>query len=219
MSGAARGVGARQQLYKGMGGQVDKSDVAIRAICWINDHLDLFSPLTNERTVELGKVKCFAELAFLCGIVNRLAPARVKMELGPARDFIEDVAYAPVLLHRFLRQPALFLLYGNIYLALEAWTTREIVWRAPVQSLIDLGYLGSQELAPFRRIDLRNLLDSAGYRHSLPSRIELFENTLTFHEPPVVYLTNDDVYSVTLDPYSICLTSDAVNSGQSFGVL
>ena len=171
--------------------------LGLKAVQWVVANLESFDPIAHDGSVKVDTVKPFAELAFLASIVEQKRHSVYKEAFRAATEFVERTAQRNQLRDRFLRQPSLFLLYGNIYTALERWSRQEHSWHLPIQRLIDSGYLTTMEMVPFRKIDLFNMLEATGYRHDLPSPQELYRNTLAFRMPSVLYLTNDDAYAIT----------------------
>ncbi len=53
------------------------------------------------------------------------------------------------------------------------------------------------ERVPYRMLELRHTLDAGGFHHKLPSYKELWSRTLLAHLPNIVFLSDDDVYSIT----------------------
>ncbi|MGI0014511.1 MAG: DUF6895 family protein, partial [Nitrososphaera sp.] len=66
-----------------------------------------------------------------------------------------------------------------------------------IQHILDQGYTTAVEDVPFRVMDLRHMLDSGGFKHNFPSYDHLYQQTLLAKTPPLLYLTDADVYSIT----------------------
>jgi hypothetical protein len=66
-----------------------------------------------------------------------------------------------------------------------------------LQRILDEGYALSVEEVPNRAIDFRHMLDCADLKHNLPSYTCLYQATLLAKAPPLLYLTDEDVYSIT----------------------
>src|SRR5262249_17131349 len=53
------------------------------------------------------------------------------------------------------------------------------------------------ERIPYRQLELRYILDLGGFSHSLPPYHELWRQTLLAHRPNLMFLFDNDVYSIT----------------------
>lgn len=168
----------------------------VSSLDWLLANLDLFYPLRSTSSVDVERIKPFAELAFLCGIFAQRG-RQTDSRLTHILDFVDDTARQPALRDRLIRQPATFLLYGTIYAALERSGRPCPPERHAIQTLIDNGYLATMELVPFRRMDLVYTLSSAPYRHPLPPLSVLYKDTLIYKLPSPLHVSTSDVYGIT----------------------
>jgi hypothetical protein len=174
-----------------------REELVNNGISWVKRNLHFFDPIKDEERVNTNTLKPFAELAHFCMIVGRHRPEYLTAELANVIEFVDHAARRSIFRDRIVRQPSLFLLYAGIYIALGHCGRGEQSWREVIQRLIDAGYVSAIERVPFRNLDLRHLLDSARYSHNMPSRLSLYRQTLCRQLPSVLYLTDNDVYSIT----------------------
>ena len=81
---------------------------------------------------------------------------------------------------------------------LEAYgLTAENDRRQMIQKVVRDSNVCIIERIPYRQLELRHILDAGGFAHGLPSYRELWSRTLVAHRPNLMFLSDNDVYSIT----------------------
>jgi hypothetical protein len=62
---------------------------------------------------------------------------------------------------------------------------------------LEHGYASAVEVVPYRALDFRYMLDCGEIDFKFPSYSEIYKNTLLCKKPPIIYLTDEDVYAIT----------------------
>jgi hypothetical protein len=111
--------------------------------------------------------------------------------------FVHNIWRRPVYQERVVRNQESLRLYAMIYINLLLCDAVDRSFCEIIQRVLDQGYATSVENVPFRAIDIRHMLDSVGFKHNLPSYDFLYQQTLLAKVPPILYLADLDVYTIT----------------------
>jgi hypothetical protein len=173
-----------------------RSDLLDDALSWIEANLVQFDPLKEDVRPDPLRNKALGELAFLCDCIRRARPewwGRARHTLS----FVADIWRQPAYQDLIARNPESLQLYVLTYNSLLHSGFEVADAARIIQRVVDAGYATAVEAVPFRLMDLRQVLDYAGLRHSLPDKNELFARTMLSQRPPLSYLTKADVYCLT----------------------
>jgi hypothetical protein len=173
-----------------------RSGLLVGALDWIETNLAAFDPLTDGIKPDALRNKALAELAFMCDYLCRARP----MECARSRRILSFVAriwqraeYQDLI----VRDPESLQLYALTYGSLRN-AGFDVASSAPmIQGVVDAGYSLAVEVVPFRKMDLRHVLDHAGIRHALAPMVDSLARTMLAQRPPLYYLTSADVYCLT----------------------
>jgi hypothetical protein len=165
---------------------------------WFEQNLEWFDPFKDSSNPHIFSTsKPLLELACICMYYERCVLTNRDPRVRKFISFIHDVWQHPQYRERLVRSPEMIRLYGMTCIALRCCGAGDSSDYELIQRVIDQGYVGSIEDVPFRVLDFRNMLDCGGFRHNLPSYATLYKQTLLASTPPVMYLTDNDAYSIT----------------------
>ena len=167
------------------------------AFNWFVHNLELFDPFKLSIEPDIFYSKPLLELACTCMFYERCIQTDRDPRVRQFISFIHDVWQRPEYRERLVRNPEMLRMYGMTCIALVHCGAGEHSYHEIFQRVLDQGYATAVEEVPYRCLDLRNMLDCGGFRHNLPSYISLYQKTLLAATPPLLYLTTEDVYSIT----------------------
>jgi Domain of unknown function (DUF6895) len=173
------------------------------ALQWLVVNVDRFSPLGggNERE-DAEKHKAFIELAVLVWRLGREPALADNRELGRLLQFIAAVFAIEPFRERLIRVDDLFVVYALIYAVLqEAGLVDDPNELHRMQRFVDNSTVQVSERSPHRMLEVRQVLDAAGLRHSLPSFDVLASRTILGQPISLVRATEHDAYSITHDVF------------------
>jgi hypothetical protein len=170
------------------------------AFNWIDQNIELFNPLKYENesnTLGLYQTKALGELGLLCMLYHRCSKGVLEPKVEHFLLFIYEIWQRPEYQERIVRRPEFFQIYTMIYVVLQRCAIINDSSKEIIQRTLDQGYVTATETTAMRLLDRRHLLDCGKFQHNLPSYEELYKNTLLAKTPPVIYLTDTDVYAIT----------------------
>ena len=174
------------------------SAVAERSVRWIHDNLSYFDPFAKSSISQDLRHKALAELVLLCLLLRRHENFRALPEMRDVMAFVvglNDNAFFEASLCRWNDALVPVLILAA---TLEAYgLTSENNRRQMVQRVVRHSNVCIIERIPYRQLELRHILDAGGFAHGLPSYRELWSRTLLAHRPNLMFLSDDDVYSIT----------------------
>jgi hypothetical protein len=171
-------------------------DSLTRAHQWLADRIEYFDPRVHPVGSEeyFTGSKALCELSLLCSITARGG----MIELPPALVALPFNVWAtPSFAERLATQPHRFRLYGAVYASLRSMGLSDATSDAVIHDLLSDGYITATEEVPYRRLEIRYLLDLAGIDHDLPHYDTLYNETLLARAERASVLTYADAYSVT----------------------
>jgi len=172
-----------------------------KAFDWIDQNIELFNPLKHENdsnTSNLYQTKALGELGLLCMLYQRCTKGILEPRIERFLLFIYNIWQHPEYQERIVRRPEYFQIYTMIYIVLQQCNViNDDSYKEIIQRTLDQGYVTVTETTPMRLLDRRHMLDCGKFNHNLPSYEELYKNTLLAKTPPVIYLTDTDVYAIT----------------------
>jgi hypothetical protein len=167
------------------------------ALSWLDSNLEHFDPFLESQRPSLFRSKALLELALLSFYYNRVGLYHKDRQLERFLDFITEIWKRSEYHDLIVRQPRHFRLYGMLHIVLRACHRLDKSFDGVLQRIIDGGYVTALEYEPFRRLELRYILDTGKIRHNLPSQRSLYSATLLAKLPPPPYLTEYDMYTIT----------------------
>jgi hypothetical protein len=170
------------------------------AFNWIDQNIELFNPLKYEKesnTPGLYQTKALGELGLLCMLYHRCTKGVLEPQVEHFLLFIYDIWQHPEYQERIVRRPEYFQIYAMIYVVLQQCKRINDSSKEIIQRTLDQGYVTATETTAMRLLDRRHLLDCGKFQHNLPSYEELYKDTLLAKTPPIIYLTDTDVYAIT----------------------
>jgi len=172
--------------------------VARKAIRWIHGNLRYFDPFAQSPISEDVRHKAFAELALLCFLLRRHESLRSLPEMRDVLSFVADLNKNPFFETCLCRWNDALVPVLILTATLDAYElTREPGRRKMIQKIVQNSNVCAIERVPYRQLELRHILDAGGFAHSLPSYCDLWNRTLLAHRPNLMFLSDDDVYSIT----------------------
>jgi hypothetical protein len=179
-----------RRLFRG------RSGLLVGALDWIETHLAEFDPLTDGIKPDALRNKALAELAFTCDYLCRAWPSE-RMRAHRILLFVAGIWQRAEYQDLVVRNPESLQLYALTYGSLRN-AGFDVAGAGPIiQGVVDAGYCLAVEVVPFRKMDLRHVLDHAGIRHALPAMADSLTQTMLARRPPLYYLTSADVYCLT----------------------
>jgi len=166
-------------------------------INWINNNLYEFNPFKNASKIDPLRSKAVVELSFMCMYYNRCRNVNRDESIQKCIDFLLDIVNKPIYREKLIRSPALLPLYGTVYVALRKCGFDDLYLRGMFQSVLDQGYATKVERIGFRKMDLCYLLDCGDFENDLRPIENLYKETILSKKPPILYLLDSDVYSIT----------------------
>jgi hypothetical protein len=157
-----------------------------RALQWVIDYLDEFSPFVPGKGFQYPEGKKVAHTG------DTSSPQVQKI-----LTFLEEVQARRDFADTLLRSPMSFVLHCDLYAVLRSLGREDLTQRALLQRTIDKGLLDHYERSPFRMMDVRVSLDMGGFRSSWPSVDELYESTSTFRSLNALHLDEASIYVLT----------------------
>jgi hypothetical protein len=167
------------------------------AFDWFSDNLDLFDPFKGGTDPDIFLSKPLLELACTCMYYERCTRGHRDTRVCRFVSFVNDVWLRPEYRELMVRHPQLLRMYGMTWIALRQCGAADPSGHELIQRVIEEGYVTAIEEVPFRRLDFRYMLDCGGFRHDFPSYASLYQQTLLAKAPSLLYLTDNDVYSIT----------------------
>jgi hypothetical protein len=177
--------------------------LADRGLRWLSSNLDCFSPLggTDERE-DAEKHKAFIELALLIWRLRREPRLTANAELERLLDFVAAVFAIEPFRERLVRVDDLFVTYALLYAVLhEAGRIDDPRELRRMQRFVDGSTVQVSERSAHRVLEVRQVLDAAGLRHTLPSYRALASRTILVQPITLVRATEHDAYSITHDVF------------------
>jgi hypothetical protein len=176
--------------------------VLLPALAWLEQNLERFDPFRgNVEPAPFGELPA-VELSLLCSVLHRRRELRTIGEIAARLEaFLDHVAAIerqPVFYEQVLRRPATFV--SHVFLSAHLRRCRSLPpddRRPAVQRLIDSSNVTRPTRPPHRMLELRYVLDVAGYRHALPEPAALYRGTLLAQPLNPIYLSSAEVYAVT----------------------
>jgi hypothetical protein len=172
--------------------------VARKAIRWIYGNLGYFNPFAESRLSDDFRHKAFAELALLCLILRRHAL------LGSLPEIREIITFASKLNDNPFFEASLCRWNDALIPVLMLSVTLDAYGISPggrrremIQNVVQESNACVIERVPYRQLELRHILDVGGFDHNLPSYKELWSLTLLANRPNLMFLSNNDIYSIT----------------------
>jgi len=173
-----------------------RSNLLVGALDWIETNLVAFDPLIDGIKPDALRNKALAELSFMCDCLCRALPMQ-RVRAHRILSFVAKTWQRAAYQDLIVRNPESLQLYALTYSSLRN-AGFDVASAAPmIQAVVDAGYSLALEMVPFRKMDLRHVLDHAGIQHSLPTMAESFAQTMLAQRPPLHYLTSADVYCLT----------------------
>jgi hypothetical protein len=180
-------------------------DFMDRALGWVHEHLDLFSPLDQSPLIDPVALKATAELALACSsLVNTgLRDPRLDDMVGACEDTARAVEFRRAV-QDFPHLMQLFapIVCGLLRCGLDDPELYDLTLL--LQETYDQGYVPAVERTPSQTMDLAYALDRCQVRHGFPGMRSLLEHSIVGKQPPVGYLTDRDVYDMTHVLFAIC---------------
>ena len=173
------------------------------ALRWLGSQLDCFSPLggADERE-DAEKHKAFIELALLVWRLRREPRFDAHAQLEQLLDFVSSVFAIEPFRERLMRVDDLFVAYALLYAVLqEAGRIDDPRELQRMQRFVDGSTVQISERSAHRVLEVRQVLDAAGLRHSLPSHRALAARTILVQPITLVRATEHDAYSITHDVF------------------
>jgi hypothetical protein len=173
------------------------------ALRWLVANIDRFSPLggANERE-DAEKHKAFVELALLVWRLGREPRLEKDARFAELLDFVGEVFAIEPFRERLVRVDDLFVTYALLYAVLhEAGRLDDPHELRRMQRFVDNSTVLVAERSPHRVLEVRQVLDAAGLRHSLPSFDVLASRTILAEPISLVRATEHDAYSITHDVF------------------
>ena len=168
------------------------------AFHWLEQNIEHFNPLKDgSDTFGLYQTKALGELGLLCMLYHRTAKGDVEPAVERFLCFIYNIWQQPEYQERIVRRPEYFQIQIMIYTVLQQCNVINDSYKGIIQGIIDQGYVTATETTAMRLLDRRHMLDCGKFRHNLPPYQELYHNTLLAKAPPVIYLSDNDVYAIT----------------------
>jgi hypothetical protein len=170
------------------------------AFHWLDQNIELFNPLKDQHdsnTPGLYQTKALGELGLLCLLYQRSTKGHLEPTVERFLCFIDGIWQHPEYQARIVRKPEYFQIQTMIYIALQQCNVIDDSYKAVIQHILDQGYVTATETTAMRLLDRRHMLDCGKFKHNLPSYKELYKNTLLAKTPPIIYLTDTDVYAIT----------------------
>jgi hypothetical protein len=167
------------------------------ALDWTAHNLESCDPFINGPKPDVLRSKAMAELAFMCDYYRRAAEGIRDQRVQKCVSFLQAVWLRPDYKELIVRNPESLQLYVLAYNSLVSCGMEDGSYREVIQRVVDHGYATAVEAVPFRLLDLRHVLDYGGFQHNLGAYDQLYQPTLLARMPPVVYLTDGDVYCLT----------------------
>ena len=167
------------------------------AIKWLYENLKAFELSLESYKKSYFRVKALGELALLISLYKRKYAVINNNYIKDFIAFVSDTVIRANFIDRMMRRPDLFLAYLGIYESLNECGIQLKGFKDSLQSLIAQKYVIAAERAPFRNMDLCYSLNRAKLNHTLPSLEHLYYRTVLSKDPPVLFLQEIDVYSIT----------------------
>jgi hypothetical protein len=171
-----------------------------KAINWIFSNRNQF--LSLEKAEDFNDhIKRMGELVLLCQLYKTIMPRTLNLQIEKLLylvirklnepDYVEQIVRSS---NRFVSSLVPFAticcsLYKCKY---EIKPLSDILYK-----LIEIKYPILRDLPPSRLMDLRYSLDAMSISNSLPKMASLFKKTLLAKNPPILYLSQFDVYAIT----------------------
>jgi hypothetical protein len=177
--------------------------LAREALRWIDANVEHFSPLGgSDAREDAERHKAFVELALLVWRLRREPDLRDTPELERLLDFVDAVFALEPFRERLVRLDDLFVMYALLYAVLdEAGRIDGDQERRRMQRVLDCSTVEVAERPAHRMLEVRQVLDAAGLRHSLPSYGALADRTILSAPITLVRSTENDAYSITHDVF------------------
>ena len=172
--------------------------VADRALDWVAANLDRFDPVRGRDEPDRERLKALVELAVLCMCLSRQPAFQGDARLRRFPLLALQTYRTPIFGERLFRAGTDFIPYALLGAALRACglLDDDEEWRA-LQGVLDRGNVAATERVPHRMLELRHLLDLAGFTHRIPSYSALYRRTTLAQRLNPIYVTNYDAYSIT----------------------
>jgi hypothetical protein len=173
------------------------------ALEWLGANLDRFNPIGGQDEREdAEKHKAFIELSVLIWRLRREPRMAGNAQLERLLDFVAAVFAIEPFRERLVRVDDLFITYALLYAVLhEAGRIDDSREHRRMQRFVDSSTVQISERSPHRVLEVRQVLDAAGLRHTLPSTRALAARTILMHPITLVRATEHDAYSVTHDVF------------------
>ncbi|MFL5693849.1 MAG: DUF6895 family protein [Ktedonobacteraceae bacterium] len=170
------------------------------AFHWLDQNIEQFNPLKDENdsnTLDIYQTKALGELGLFCMLYHRCTKGHLEPTVERFLCFIYNIWQHPEYQERIMRRPEYFQIQAMIYIVLQQCNVINDSYKEVIQRILDQGYVTATETTAMRLLDRRHMLDCGKFNHNLPSYEELYKNTLLAKTPPIIYLTDTDVYAIT----------------------
>lgn len=171
--------------------------VADRALSWVVANLDRFDPLARGDEIDPKAMKSLIELAVLCTSLDARPAFRGDGRLDRCLAQVRAMQHDPLFQERVFRTGKDFLPYTLFAIALRRGAPLAEDDRRRLQHLVDHGNVAVTEQVPYRSLEMRQVFDAAGLRHSLPSYATIYRDTTLARGINPSAASNFDAYSLT----------------------
>jgi hypothetical protein len=167
-----------------------------KAIEWININIDYFD-LSLEKHNKYVRLKSLVELSLFIGLYHRKFGITHDYRIEKIINFILKSLNNSNYIDRLMRMPALLIGHACIYSSLLDCGIDLKEYKHYIQKVANQNYVFAKERSPYRLLDLSYILGKSGIKHNLPNIKSLYKKTFLYRNPNVIFLDNDDVYSIT----------------------
>ena len=168
------------------------------SIRWICNNLRHFDPFANSPLAEDLRHQALAELSLLCLLLRRDEAIRSLPELAKVMTFVAGLNTNALFEASLCRWNNAIVPVVILAVTLEAYgLTAENDRRVMIQKALRNTNACIVERVPYRQLELRHILDAGGFAHNLPTYRELWSRTLLAQRPNLLFLSDEDVYSIT----------------------
>ena len=167
-----------------------------RALAWVNDNLDEFSPLTGERRFDMQRMKRFLELAVMitsCTTSPRDHEAALAKPVALLTTSLDQRGFVDWM----VRYPSTLVQYLHIFTAYKSATNADHHHTTLLHRALESGFEEHIERAPHRVMEARMALDWAGLADDIPSWEELLQNSIAGRLPSSLVIRDDAIYALT----------------------